>query len=358
MKRNLPEEPRPASSPRPARVASGPTASTTEPATLHEARLVLEKEIAGLRAVQARLDERFLAAVDTLYRCTGRVIVTGVGKSGIVAKKIAATLTSTGTRSLYLHPVEAAHGDIGILAPEDVLVAVSYSGGNDEFDEIFAACARMHIPIVCLTGNVRSRMGSSSHVVIDCSVPEEACPLNLAPTASTTAALAVGDALAVALLLRRDFRAEHFAMTHPSGVLGRRLQLAVRDIMRQGDDLPRVRLDTLLQSALFVMIEKRLGCVFVEDKGSRLIGIITDGDLKRILVRDAQGLERQVHEVMVPDPKRIAADELVVRALRRMEENPGGAITQLAVVDDEGRLQGVIHMHDIVRLGLAAAPPA
>jgi arabinose-5-phosphate isomerase len=318
----------------------------------------LEKEIAGLRAVQHRLDERFVEVVDLLYACKGRVIVTGVGKSGIVAKKIAATLTSTGTRSLYLHPVEAAHGDIGILAPEDVLLAVSYSGANDEFDEIIAACTRMRIPIVSLTGNVHSRVGRSSRVVIDCSVPEEACPLNLAPTASTTAALAVGDALAVALLQRRDFRAEQFAMTHPSGVLGRKLQLAVRDVMHQGEELPRVRQETPLRHALFVMIEKRLGCVLVEDEESRLIGIITDGDLKRILVRDPEALELPVHEVMVANPKRIAPEELVVQALRRMEENPGGAITQLAVVDDRGRLQGMIHMHDIVRLGLATAPPA
>jgi arabinose-5-phosphate isomerase len=319
---------------------------------------VLEKEIAGLRAVQERLDDRFLEAVDLLYACTGRVVVTGVGKSGIVAKKIAATLTSTGTRSLYLHPVEAAHGDMGILAPEDVLLAVSYSGANDELEEILAACSRMRIPIVSLTGNRSSWVGRSSHVVIDCRVPEEACPLNLAPTASTTAALAVGDALAVALLKRRDFRAEHFAMTHPSGVLGRKLQLTVRDIMHQGEELPRVRHDTPLRHALFVMIEKRLGCVFVEDDASLLIGIITDGDLKRILVRDPQGLERPVRSVMVANPKQIAAGRLVVQALRRMEENPGGAITQLAVVDGEGRLEGAIHMHDIVRLGLAAAPPA
>ncbi|MFQ5601540.1 MAG: SIS domain-containing protein, partial [Candidatus Krumholzibacteriia bacterium] len=190
---------------------------------MYEARRVLDKEIAGLRAVQERLGTSFVEAVELLWACSGRVIVTGVGKSGIVAKKIAATLTSTGTRSLYLHPVEAAHGDMGILAPEDVLLAVSYSGANDEFDELFSAAARMQIPIVSLTGSGGSRVALSSKVVIDCRVPEEACPLNLAPTASTTAALAVGDALAVALLKKRGFRAEQFALTHPSGVLGRRL---------------------------------------------------------------------------------------------------------------------------------------
>ncbi len=324
--------------------------------TLAEARIVLDKEIAGLEAVRERLGSSFVDAVELLERCTGRVIVAGVGKSGIVAKKIAATLTSTGTRSTYLHPVEAAHGDMGILAPEDVLLVVSYSGANDEFEELLLAAQRLHLPVVVLTGNGASWIARSSRVVIDCRVPEEACPLNLAPTASTTAALAVGDALAVALLKRRDFGAEHFALTHPSGVLGRRLLLTVRDIMHTDDDLPCVHPETTLRSALFVMMEKRLGCVLVVDVERRLQGIITDGDLKRILVRDPDALERSVDGVMVPDPKRIAAGSPVVEALRHMEENVGGAITQLAVVDAEGRLDGLIHMHDIVRAGLANAP--
>jgi arabinose-5-phosphate isomerase len=317
---------------------------------------VLEKEIAGLRAVQARLGESFPTAVDLLHACSGRVIVTGVGKSGIVAKKIAATLTSTGTPSLYLHPVEAAHGDMGILAPGDVLLAVSYSGANAEFEDLFAAAARIRLPIVALTGDVRSWIGRKSQVAIDCSVPEEACPHNLAPTASTTAALAVGDALAVAVLKRRGFGAEEFALAHPRGVLGRRLLLTVADVMRTGEELPRVRPGTTLRNALFIMMEKRLGCVFVDDAGGRLTGIITDGDLKRILVRDDQGLQRPVESLMVRGPKCIGGSDRVVEALRRMEENPGGAITQLAVVDADGKLQGAIHMHDIVRLGLASGP--
>lgn len=333
-----------------------PAARLDDP--LRDARQVLETEIAGLRAVQARLDERFVRVVELLFASTGRVIVTGLGKSGIVAKKIAATLTSTGTRSLYLHPVEAAHGDMGILAPEDVLLAVSYSGANEELEEILAACRRQHIPIVALTGNPNSALGARSDLVIDVRIPEEACPLGLAPTTSTTAALAVGDALAVALLKKRDFRAEQFADLHPSGVLGRRLLLTVGDIMRRGADLPVVLDSTPLRESLLVMMEKRLGCVFVRDGSERLVGIITDGDLKRILVRDAQVMERPVAGLMVRDPKRIEASALVVQALRRMEENPGGAITQLAVVDPAGRLTGAVHMHDIVRLGLASAPPA
>lgn len=326
--------------------------------SLRDARQVLETEIAGLRAVQSRLDARFVRAVDLLFACTGRVIVTGLGKSGIVAKKIAATLTSTGTRSLYLHPVEAAHGDMGILAPEDVLLAVSYSGANDELQEILAACRRLCIPIVALTGVVGSPLGLQSDVVVDCSIPEEACPLGLAPTTSTTAALAVGDALAVSLLKRRDFRAEQFAMVHPSGVLGRRLLLTVGDVMRTGEALPLVGASTPLREALFVMMEKRLGCVFVQEDDGTLAGIITDGDLKRILVRSEEGLRKPVSALMVPQPKRIDARAPVVQALRQMEENPGGAITQLAVVDGAGRLVGAVHMHDIVRLGLASAPPA
>ena len=325
---------------------------------LRLARDVLEKEIAGLRAVQARLDASFGHAVDLLFRCGGRVVVTGLGKSGIVAKKIAATLTSTGTPSLYLHPVEAAHGDMGILAPEDVLIAVSYSGANDELDEIVAACKRSRIPIVALTGNPDSPLGRRSDVVVDCHIPEEACPMGLAPTTSTTAAVAVGDALAVALLHKRDLGAEHFARVHPSGVIGRRLLLTVGDVMHRGDDMPVVDAETPFREALLVMMRKRLGCVFVRDERERLAGIITDGDLKRILVRDAGVMERPVRELMVKEPKRIEARALVVEALRRMEENPGGAITQLAVVDEGGRLAGVVHMHDIVRLGLASAPPA
>ena len=357
-RRQTPRQPGPGRRRRAADSRSRRAAARPEPEVLQDARTVLEKEITGLRSVQARLGQSFLAAVDLLHACKGRVIVSGVGKSGIVAKKIAATLTSTGTRSLYLHPVEAAHGDMGILAPEDVLLVVSYSGANDEFEELFAAASRMRMPIVALTGNVRSWIARRSRVAIDCSVPEEACPHNLAPTASTTAAVAVGDALAVAVLRRRDFRAEQFALVHPSGVLGRRLLLTVGDVMKTGAELPRVRPDTTLRNALFVMMEKRLGCVFVDDSGGRLLGIITDGDLKRILVRDDQGLQKPVDRVMVRDPKCIAAAALVVEALRRMEENPGGAITQLAVVDAGGRLQGAIHMHDIVRLGLATAPPA
>lgn len=338
------------------RPSERPAARREDP--LAEARRVLEIEIAGLRAVQGRLDGRFTRAVDLLFACTGRVVVTGLGKSGIVAKKIAATLTSTGTRSLYLHPVEAAHGDMGILAPEDVLLVVSYSGANDEIDEVLAACSRLRIPIVALTGNVESALAARSDLVIDCRVPEEACPLGLAPTASTTAALAVGDALAVSLLHRRDFRAEQFALVHPSGVLGRRLQLRVRDVMRQGDELPIVGFRATLRKALPVMMAKRLGCVFVQDDDERLTGIVTDGDLKRILMRETDVMNQPIGEFMVHDPKRTDGDALVVHALRQMEENPGGAITQLAVVDAHGRLAGAIHMHDIIRLGLASAPPA
>ena len=339
-----------------------PTRSERAPAahvhdSVRDARQVLEIEIAGLRAVQARLDERFASAVDLLFRCTGRVVVTGLGKSGIVAKKIAATLTSTGSRSLYLHPVEAAHGDMGILAPEDVLLVISYSGANDELDEVLSACRRLRIPIVALTGNTNSPLAARSDLVVDCRVPEEACPLGLAPTASTTAALAVGDAIAVALLNKRGFRAEEFALVHPSGVLARRLQLRVADVMRRGDELPIVDHQMTFRDTLPIMMAKRLGCVFVRDDAERLVGIVTDGDLKRILVREPDVMQRPIGELMVRNPKRIDGEALVVQALRQMEENPGGAITQLVVVDERGRLAGAIHMHDIVKLGLASAPP-
>ncbi len=332
-------------------------AASTQPQALRDAHLVFDKEIAGLRAVQGRLGESFLAAVDRLDACQGRVVVCGFGKSGIVAKKIAATLTSTGTPSFYLHPVEAAHGDLGLLAADDVVIVVSYSGANDEFEEVVSASARMHVPLIALTGAMDSWIARASQIVIDCRVPEEACPLNLAPTASTTATLAVGDALAVALLQRRGFNAEDFAAVHPSGVLGKRLLLTVGEIMKRGDELPCVRPHTSLRNALFVMMEKRLGCIFVTDEHEVLQGIITDGDLKRILARDAEGLQRPVHTVMVRSPRCIEATALAVQALHRMEENPGGAITQLAVVDAANRLLGAVHLHELVRLGLATAPP-
>ncbi|HZL86138.1 MAG TPA: KpsF/GutQ family sugar-phosphate isomerase [Candidatus Krumholzibacteria bacterium] len=328
-----------------------------QPQALRDAHWVFDKEIAGLRAVQQRLGASFLAAVDRLEGCRGRVVVCGVGKSGIVAKKIAATLTSTGTPSFYLHPVEAAHGDLGLLAADDVVIVVSYSGANDEFEEVVSATARMRVPLIALTGALDSWIARASQIVIDCQVPEEACPLNLAPTASTTATLAVGDALAVALLQRRGFDAADFAAVHPSGVLGKRLLLTVGEVMRHGDELPCVQPHTSLRNALFVMMEKRLGCIFVTEENGALQGIITDGDLKRILVRDPEGLQCPVHTVMVPAPKCIEQTALAVQALRRMEENPGGAITQLAVVDAANRLLGAVHLHDIVRLGLATAPP-
>lgn len=328
--------------------------ATLDQSTLELARQVLDKEIAGLQAVRGRLDASFARAVDLVLSRTGRVVVTGVGKSGIIAKKIAATLTSTGTRSFYLHPVDAAHGDMGILAPEDVLVAVSYGGASDELDDVLAACTRLAIPIVALTGNTSAPLAQRSTICLDCRVPEEACPLNLAPTASTTAALAVGDALAVALLQRRGFGAAEFAAIHPSGVLGRRLLLTVGDIMHRGADVPRVTESTSLRESLLVMTQKRLGCVFIEDRHGRLTGILTDGDLRRILARGAEpDLNAAVKTLMIPTPKQIGPSALALEALRRMEENPSGAITQLAVVDDEGHLMGVVHLHDVVRRGLA-----
>lgn len=322
---------------------------------LEDARVVLDKEIAGLQAVRHQLDESFTAAVDLLYDCGGRVIVTGLGKSGLVARKIAATLTSTGTRSFFLHPVEAAHGDLGMVAPEDLLLVVSNSGTNGELAPVLDACERLEVPIVSLTGDRTSALAARSNVAVDCGVPEEACTLNLAPTASTTAAMAVGDALAVALLNRRGWTPEHFARSHPSGVLGRRLVLTVGEVMHRGDAVPRVSEQTPLRDALVEITRLRMGCVFVV-RQERLTGIITDGDLRRLLVAEGGGLERPVGQLMNPAPQTIAPEALVVQALRRMEENPTGAITQLAVTEASGRLVGAIHIHDIVRLGLATGP--
>jgi len=331
------------------------TVSSNTQSALEDAREVLDKEIAGLQAVRQRLDQQFTLAVDLLYGCTGRVVVSGLGKSGLVARKISATLTSTGTRSLFLHPVEAAHGDLGILARDDILLVVSNSGANGELEAVLAASEHLQIPIVSLTGDLKSNLAQRSDLVIDCSVPEEACSLNLAPTASTTATMAIGDALAVTLLKRRGWTAEHFARSHPSGMLYKRMALTVGEVMHRGDDVPRVGEETDLREALVEITRLRLGCVFVV-REEKLTGIITDGDLRRILIETSGGLERPVGELMVAKPQSIGEDALVVQALRQMEENASGAITQLAVTDDTGILVGAIHIHDIVRLGLATGP--
>ncbi len=316
---------------------------------LERARRVLTVEAAAVAALVPRLGEEFVRAVEVLYECQGRVVLTGMGKSGFVAKKIAATLTSTGTPALYLHPAEGVHGDLGMIVRGDVVVAVSNSGNTTEIMEILPALKRFGVKLIALVGNMQSALAKESDVALDVSVEEEACTLNLTPTASTTAALAMGDALAVALFEKRGFKVEDFANLHPGGRLGRRLILRVRDLMRVGHEMPIVGEETSMRDAILEISTKRLGLTMVVDGQGRLTGIITDGDLRRGLEKHGNLLERRAAECMTGSPKLIDRDELAARAVQVMEQYK---ITSLLIVDPAGRPDGVIHLHDILQAGV------
>ncbi|MDH3215547.1 MAG: KpsF/GutQ family sugar-phosphate isomerase [Candidatus Krumholzibacteria bacterium] len=316
------------------------------------ARTVFSDEIEGLRKVQSRLDNDFHRAVESIYDCKGRLIISGVGKSGLIGKKIAATFTSTGTPSFYIHPVEAAHGDLGLVSKEDVVLFISNSGMSDEFRQLQPSLSKLGVTIIAITGNADSHLAKHSHIVLSCHVDHEACALDLAPTTSTTTALVMGDALACALMKRRDFRVEDFAKNHPSGILGRRLTLRVRELMRTGAAVPLVGSGTVLRDALFEMISKSVGCVGVQDEEGILRGIITDGDLKRILVRNPNAIDVPVHKVMTPNPKTVGGNVLAAVALNSMEMNPSGPLTMYFITDEDGLPVGILHLHDILKAGL------
>jgi len=306
---------------------------------------VLRLEAESISALRGRLDDRFVEAVGLLRRCRGRVIVTGIGKSGIIGRKIAATLASTGTPAYFLHPAEGAHGDIGMMAREDVVLALSNSGETDEVLAVLPAIKRLGVPLILLTGSVGSTLARQSDVVLDVGVREEACPMNLAPTSSTTAALAMGDALAMALLDVRGVRAEDYAALHPRGALGWQSLFRVRDLMHVGDALPVVKDSATMKEAIEEMSAKRLGMTTVVDEVGRLVGVITDGDLRRQQLAHGALLDRRAGDCMTADPKCIGADDLAARALALME----GVVTSLVITDDTGRPAGVIHIHDILR---------
>lgn len=316
---------------------------------LESARKVLRIEGDSIEALRSRLGEEFAVAVDLLKSCSGRVVFAGMGKSGLVCRKIAATFASTGTPSLFLHPAEGGHGDLGMLAKGDVLVAVSNSGETQELIRLLPTVKRLGIPIISMTGGASSTLAARADVVLDISVTEEACPLNLAPTASTTVTMALGDALAVALLEARGFTEDDFAFFHPIGALGRRL-LTVSEIMHVGDEIPRVDLETTMREALFEITSGQLGFTTVQDNSDRLLGIITDGDLRRSLEKGSDPLSLTAGEVMTRSPKVINADALAAKALQLMESNQ---ITNLVIVDSEDRVAGVLHMHDILKAGIA-----
>jgi arabinose-5-phosphate isomerase len=312
------------------------------------ARKVLETEAAAILALVDRLDARFDCAVELLLHCKGRVILTGMGKSGIICQKIAATLTSTGTASFFLHPAEAMHGDLGAIRSDDVVIALSYSGETDELLRLLESIRRLGAKLIAITGGPASTLAQAADVAIDCSVTEEACPMNLVPTASTTAALAIGDALAMTLLVEKGFRQEDFASLHPGGKLGKRL-MRVSALMHGGKQCPIVRADTRMRDVIYEMSSKGLGMTCVVDGDDMLLGIITDGDLRRRMERGGEILDLSAGDVMSRNPIAVPPDTLAAEALNIMEQRK---ITAIVIADAErpGQLAGVLHIHDLWRL--------
>jgi arabinose-5-phosphate isomerase len=308
------------------------------------ARKVLEIESQAILELRDRVDAAFDRALDALFSCSGRVVVTGMGKSGLIGQKISATFASTGTPSLYLHPAEAIHGDLGRIVKGDAVLAISYSGDTEELLALVPSIQRLGVPLLAMTGSPRSALASAADVHLDVSIRQEACPLGLAPTASTTAALAMGDALAMCLLERRGFTVDDFAVLHPGGRLGKKL-LRVEDLMHTGEQIPRVGPDALMKEVLFEMTRKRLGLTTVVDEGGRLLGMISDGDLRRQMEKHGYSLlERTAGECMTHGSVLIGRRELATRALDVMESHK---ITSLLIVDTAGVIEGVLHLHDL-----------
>lgn len=317
--------------------------------SIESARRVLRIEAQAIEDMIARLDERFDRAVELLFACKGRVVVMGMGKSGLIGRKVAATLSSTGTPALFLHPAEALHGDLGTLMREDAVLAISYSGESEEIVLLLETIKRLGCRLVTMTGTPRSTLAQASDVILDIAVKEEACSLNLAPTASTTAALALGDALAIALLERRGFSHDDFAALHPGGQLGKKLS-RVADLMHSGEDLPRVSPGTKIPDVIYEMSKQGLGMTTVVEDSGVLAGIITDGDLRRIMAtRKGATFDLTAAECMTRNPVTLPPSELAGRALHLMEQRK---ITSIVVVDGERRVQGVVHVHDLWTLQL------
>lgn len=307
------------------------------------ARRVLQTEAAAILSLVDQIDERFERAIALLLECRGRVIVTGMGKSGIVCRKISATMASTGTPAFFLHPAEAVHGDLGVIQADDVVIALSYSGETEELLRLIETIRRIGARLIAITGHPSSTLGGAADVTLSCHVAEEACPLNLVPTASTTAALALGDALAMTLLVRKGFRVEDFANLHPGGKLGKRL-MRIEHLMAGGAQIPRVQPDTIMREVIYEMSRKGLGMTCVVDEAGRLAGIITDGDLRRHMIAASNILERRAGDVMTKNPLTIGRSMLAVEALKAMEERK---VTSLIVVDEARVVEGVVHLHDL-----------
>jgi arabinose-5-phosphate isomerase len=317
---------------------------------LDRAREVLDIEADAIRAIKDRLDQRFVDAVNMMLDCRGRVVVTGMGKSGAIARKIAGTLSSTGTPALFLHPAEGVHGDLGMVTKDDVVLALSNSGETDELLNILSVIKRIGARLISMVGRCDSTLAEASDVVLDVEVEREACPLGLAPTASTTAALAMGDALALAIMQARKFTKEDYALFHPAGALGRRLTLTVRDIMRTHERMAVVTEDELVRNVLFAITNAGAGAAIVIDEKGVMSGIITDGDLRRNLITDNNCLDKRANEVMTKSPKKITPEQLASAGLHILETN---GIGELAVVDEENRPIGVLMLKDLFRAGIA-----
>lgn len=312
-------------------------------------RAVIETEAAAVTALADRVDGNFVAAARHMLACEGRIVVLGMGKSGHIGGKIAATLASTGTPAFFVHPGEASHGDMGMITSKDVVLALSNSGETNELVILLPLIKRLGVPLIALTGKPDSAIGKAATVVIDVSVEQEACPLRLAPTSSTTAALAMGDALAIALLDARGFTADDFAFAHPGGTLGRRLLLKVGDLIHTGEEMPRVAEHTLLRDALVEMTRKGFGMTSVIDTGGKVVGVFTDGDLRRALDRSVDVHCARMREVMTRQFKSIGAETLAAEALALMQRHK---ITALLVIDESDQLQGLLHMQDLLRAGV------
>lgn len=315
-----------------------------------QAREVLRIESEAIARLVPRVGDSFARAVELILACKGRVIVTGLGKSGIVGKKIAATLTSTGTSAYYLHPVEAVHGDLGMVLKNDLVICISKSGNTDEITKLFPVLREIGVPIITMTGNLRSALAQRSDVVLDVGVEEEACPLDLAPTASTTATMAMGDALAVALLKKREFRSEDFAFLHPGGSLGKKL-LKISDVMFSGEQIPVVAPTATLQEVILEITRKRFGCTCVIDASGRLQGFITDGDLRRTMQNRENPGHLTAAEIMNTTPKTIASGSRATQALQVMKHYN---IMQIVVVDEEDHPVGMVHLHDLLEAGIGS----
>lgn len=317
--------------------------------TISIAKEVIRKEAQAIFDLEHKINEEFVQAVDLLAKCNGRVIFSGMGKSGIIGRKIAATMTSTGTSAMFLHPAEGMHGDLGAVHKDDVVICISKSGDTSELFQIFPVLKRIGVPIISIVGNRRSRIAERSDIVLDVSVKEEACPFDLAPTSSTTAALVMGDALAVALLEKRNFNAEDFAMFHPGGSLGKKLSMKIDDIMFSGDRIPKVTEDMPLEKVIFEITSKRFGSTCVINQNDTLTGIITDGDIRRLVEKTKDIWNLTAKDVMSEYPKTVKIATMASDALKLMTDF---SIMQVIIVDDENHPKGIVHIHDLLEAGI------